>query len=601
MVKPYAVALTMSDNRVANLPKDIRLENRNQRGADRVANLPKDIRNQNINERAADRRAERKSEGTNANRRPSEGGDRRASAVVRKPHDVAPTKSDNRVAPQPRDIRHENRTERGADRVATLPKDIRQENGNERRAERKSEKRRSEVRNTKRIEGKGEIKSENRSDEGRPPLMPLEAIPHRQPQKEVHRAPKFFFADVKPDPPPQQYLEMDDEDKFELMHVTIIVYGLNGILCEREPTKKKRSKLIRRGDGPSYRFGETSFAKSSFGGSTISSLEASSASGESALDNPTGTTMAVVSFRKSAFSSQTSFETFLPSVPLTLPNSTIGNKSRYVASWPSEKSQLTRDPTDIERSSFKITRCMQQEAFVPGEARATAAGAVSNYVHETLELRINLSRGTELIQLGTASIVISGDEEGEMQVHVPAKPIHHKPKSKKLGFKSKTTKTNKFGYFSSDPSRRYYLDDNATLRVGVQVIPQDALTVAKEREKQEVGLKQMLERIGDENLERGDHRRIKQFAIETFMPPRPALSPKRPLTPQSPPHSLLPFFCGAMMCALSQPMPEPSVKDIPKEIIRTQSDDFRYQFGVNSLISSVSESTDGSVDSEEDT
>jgi hypothetical protein len=577
MVKPYAVALTMSDNRVANLPKDIRIESRNERGADR--------------------RVERHSESTNANRRRLEGGEKRSSTLERKPNDVAPTKSVSRVAKLPKDIRHENRNDRGADRVTNVPNDFRQENGKERRAERKSARRKSEGKNTKRIESK----SENRSDEGRPPLKPLVAIPHRQPPKELHRAPNFFFADEKPDPPPQQYLEMDDEDQFELMHVTIIVYGLNGILCEREPIKKKRSKLTRRGEAPSYRFGDTSFAKSSFGGSTISSLEASAASVESALDIPTGTTMAVVSFRKSAFSSQTSFENFLPSVPLTLPNSTIGNKSRYVASWPSEKSQLTRDPTDIERSSFKITRCMQQAAFVPGESRATAAGAVSNYVHETLELRINLSRGTELIQLGTASIVISGDEEGEMQMHVPAKPIHHKPKSKKLGFKSKTAKTNKDGYFTSDPSRRYYLDDNATLRVGVQVIPQEALQVAKEREKLDVGLKQMLERIGDENLERGDHRRIKQFAIENFMPPHPALSPKRPMTPQSPPHSLLPFFCGAMMCAPSQPMPEPAVRDIPKEIIRTQSDDFRYQFGVNSLISSVSESTDGSVDSEEDT
>ena len=224
---------------------------------------------------------------------------------------------------------------------------------------------------------------------------------------------------------------MDDEDKFELMNVTVVVYGLNGILCEKEPTKKKRQKLGRRGDS-SHRRGDRSVGKSIAGGSTISSLDVSTASDESFLDNPNAPTTAVVSFRKNAFSSHTSLETFLPSIPLSLPSSTMGNKSRYGASWPSEQSELVGDSDNIARSSFKLTRCMQQEAFVPGETRATAASAVSNYVKETMELRINLSRGTELVPLGTASIVISGDEEGEVQMHVPTQPTQNKPKTKKL-------------------------------------------------------------------------------------------------------------------------------------------------------------------------
>ena len=429
--------------------------------------------------------------------------------------------------------------------------------------------------------------------EGRPPLMPVVAFPQMQ-QQNNHRQPRFFFSEPEREDPKPQYLEMDDEDKFELMNVTVVVYGLNGILCEKEPTKKKRQKLGRRGDS-SHRRGDRSVGKSIAGGSTISSLDVSTASDESFLDNPNAPTTAVVSFRKNAFSSHTSLETFLPSIPLSLPSSTMGNKSRYGASWPSEQSELVGDSDNIARSSFKLTRCMQQEAFVPGETRATAASAVSNYVKETMELRINLSRGTELVPLGTASIVISGDEEGEVQMHVPTQPTQNKPKTKKLAprFKSKS-KSNKYGYFTSDPSRRYYLDENATLRVGVKVIPQSAVKIAEEREKHDKSLKQMLERISDENLELEDRRDMRKLSVEMLNKP---MTPKESKEPATPPNSMLPFLCGTMICAPSRALSEPKVSDVPIEIVHTTTD-VRQQYGyVTSIMSSVSESTDGSIDS----
>ena len=430
-------------------------------------------------------------------------------------------------------------------------------------------------------------------EEGRPPLMPVVAFPQMQ-NRDALKVPRYFFSEPERKDQRPHYLEMDDEDKFELMNVTVVVYSLNGILCEKQPTKKRRQKLGNRGDA-SYRRGDSSVSKSTVGGSTISSLGVSTASDESFMENPIAPTTAVVSFRKNAFSSHTSLETFLPSVPLSLPSSTIGNKARYGASWPSEQSELVKDNTNIARSSFKLTRCMQQEAFVPGETRATAAGAVSNYVHETLELRINLSRGTELVPLGSAAIVISGDEEGEVQMHVPTQAIKNKPKTTKLGrrFKSKP-KGNKYGYFMSDPSRRYYLDDNATLRVGIQVIPQTAVKIAEEREKQDLDLKKMLERISDENLDRGDHRDMRRISVENM---KAAMSQMRPRAPPTPPNSMLPFLCGTMMCAPSRPISEPKVNDIPIEIVHTRTD-IRYQYGVTSIMSSVSESTDGSNDSE---
>ena len=199
--------------------------------------------------------------------------------------------------------------------------------------------------------------------------------------------------------------------------------------------------------------------------------------------------------------------------------------------------------------------------------------------------------------LGTASIVISGDEEGEVEMKIPVQPIINKPKTKKLAqrFKSRAkTKTAKYGYFMGDPYRKYYLD-HASLRVGIQVIPEDAIKIAEERERHESDMKQMMERIGDENLEPRDQREVKKLQMEKI---KVTSVPKRRKAPPTPP-SILPFFCSAMMCAPSKPLSEPKVNDIPLEIIHTRTD-LRYQYGVASIMSSVSESTDGSDESDAD-
>ena len=430
-----------------------------------------------------------------------------------------------------------------------------------------------------------------------------------------------------------------DTNKFELMHVTVIIYGLSGILCEKEPVKLKRfgkkAAVLKAGESES----KGSTVRSSV--STISSIDASAIEEAAFIDNPNAPTTAVVSFRKNAFSSQTAMESFLPSTPLQIPSSFNGLKVRYAASWPADESSLVRDQTSIERSSLKLIRCMQQEPFVPGRSRS---GAVTNYVHETIELHLNLNRGKEMIPLGTAALVLSGDEEGEVQMNVPAKPL--RLKAKKLAqkrFKSKSkSKTNKHGYFSNDSSRRFFLDENATLRVGVQVIPQEALKVAEERDKQlkvaedrekilkaeeererqskasgkrdrqfkpdklniedrhdmeDVDFKQILERIGDENLEMNeDENPFKNFSLSKLKTALAAPSPdiNDQLTP--PQSSGLPsFFCGAMMCNTTGITREKKA-DIPLEIVHTSKE--RYQYGVASLMSSVSESTDGSDYSE---
>jgi hypothetical protein len=242
---------------------------------------------------------------------------------------------------------------------------------------------------------------------------------------------------------------------------------------------------------------------------------------------------------------------------------------------------------------------MQQEAFVPGESRP---GAVCNYVHETIELHLSLSRGTELVPLGTASIVVSGEEEGEIQMHVPAKPILHKSKNlnpKRLKSKFKTN-PNKYGYFSGDPTNRFYLGENATLRIGVQVIPQGTLKIAEAREKQELNLKTLLERIGDENLKKNEENPTRNFSLANLKTALP-ISITKQQQPPTPPGAILPnFFCGAMMyTARPAPAPEPKKPDIPSEVVHTLNE-FKYQYGVASIMSSVSESTYGSYESDDE-
>ena len=146
------------------------------------------------------------------------------------------------------------------------------------------------------------------------------------------------------------------------------------------------------------------------------------------------------------------------------------NKVRYDAAWPSEQSILNQDEGSLERSAFVVTRFMKQSAFIPG------IGAGSNYCHETLELGINMSRGTELIRLGTALVAINGEEEGEVKMNIPTTPTTFEKKKLKK-------KKNKYGYFSNDSSRRFYLDKNSILKIGVQVIPEEAIRFAREKDE----------------------------------------------------------------------------------------------------------------------
>ena len=440
---------------------------------------------------------------------------------------------------------------------------------------------------------------------GRPPVVPMVTIPRANTeasdlQESTVHPQSMLFTESEFQHAPSTFFSKEDENKFELINVTVVIYGLSGLMCEKQPLDLKKNKFSMKRTSSSL----ASPANTIDGKSTTSTSELSAVEEENFITNPNAPTTAVVSFRKTVVGSQQTMETFIPSVPLSSASDIHGMTSRYSASWPSEQSTLVRDENAMERSSLKLIRCMKQESYVPGKLRTNAAP--SNYVHETIELRINLSRGTELVPLGTASVVISGDEEGEIQMTIPAKPYVYsdsKRLSKRPPSKTKEkSRKNKRGYFSADPTRRFYLDDHATVRVGIQAIPQEAIEIAEQREKQNAELQEMLERqVNDENKMGGNTGAtspVEKFDLSQL---KSTLNePQVPKTPDAPTSIFQSLFCGAFLCAPAAPiepsaaqkMFHPSNKGMPNEI--KLAEELKYNFGVASMISSVSESDDDS-------
>ena len=359
--------------------------------------------------------------------------------------------------------------------------------------------------------------------------------------------------------------DQNQNDKFELMNIKIVVYGFSGLVCEEEPEKKKKfgrkETIFPRAMGLSRR--------------EMKPLGLSNATSIDKYVTPTetkasGITTAVVSCQKNGNTNNMSFETFLPSLPLATPIATSLNKVNYDAAWPSEQTILQQDDGAKDRSAFTITRCMKQAKFKPG------IGGRSNYCHQTIELGINISRGTELIRLGTASIVINGEEEGEVEMNVSTTPFVFK--SKKL--KKKKTK---YGYFSNDSSRRFYLDKNSVLKVGVQVIPEDAMRFAREKEKE----RQKNENALNELLEHETIQKKILLAIDPSIKNANAVPGSGDKT-----NLLFPdILCGGLSTSWVPNFFKGSEKesDIPKEVITDENLD---ELVIHSLVSSISETTD---------
>lgn len=332
-----------------------------------------------------------------------------------------------------------------------------------------------------------------RYGEERPALAPIERYKSQREQQPSGRQkpePPLFFDKSSTDynhAAPESY-NRDSQDQsqkknFDLMDTTIVVYGLSGIMCEKELTKPKTPRRFGRSKDSSWSSPIRTLDSRNWSASTISSADISATMEGMLIENDLNPTTALVSLTTHTLSSDTAFETFLPSIPLHRPSIT-GSKAKYTALW----SAFMDDDSSREQSSFELVRCMQESN------NENAVGNLgSKYVHETVELQLSLSRGTEMIHLGTASLVLSGEEEVEVKMNIPTKRTEHKQASKQK-VKTKGKRANKYGYFSDDLTRRYFLDENATFRIGVQAISQAAKEMAAEQEKMREKMREKMER-----------------------------------------------------------------------------------------------------------
>lgn len=382
----------------------------------------------------------------------------------------------------------------------------------------------------------------------RAPLSPL--------NQSVVSRPMSYRMDNGSDVSDLQQVSLFDfgESEFELMHVRVTVHALTGLLSERGRTKAHKviasiTPKAKKKDGP--------FKDSSSSISSSSSQHGTS----SAMKTDKTPTFAIASFGRNVTSSQTSIKTHLPSLPLGIPTSSFGFVYRYMAQWQEPKPLFLQEDGEVDnQSSFTFLRVMMRESIGASED-CGANTAASKYVHETLNIEINLSRGKEIIPLGVATLAISGEEEGPQQMNLPAKAIVFKgtkaivgnsldvKKSKKM-FKKKL----KRAAFPSDPKRKFYLDENATLRVTVCITPQEAINDARARREAKKMMRQEIEELRKQKMmakECGDENEA-QYPLQGSTSRTKTMSESRTeITHQAQSNTTKTFgslFCNAALC-----------------------------------------------------
>ena len=205
------------------------------------------------------------------------------------------------------------------------------------------------------------------------------------------------------------------ESEFDLMHVRVTVHALTGLLSEKDRVKPKN--VIRTLKTPK---GKKKDEPAISDESLTSSLSSTTGAGSTFIKSNKTPTFAIASFGRNVTSSQTSIKTHLPSLPLGTPTSSFGFVYRYMAQWQEPKPAfLQKEGESVDnQSSFTFLRVMMREPLsLSGELQGANTSA-SKYVHETLNIEINLSRGKEIIPLGIATLAISGDEEGPQQMNI---------------------------------------------------------------------------------------------------------------------------------------------------------------------------------------
>jgi hypothetical protein len=344
----------------------------------------------------------------------------------------------------------------------------------------------------------------------------------------------------------------------EEMHIELNAYSLHGMICRTHLSRKSKKRRI----------------KSS--------------------TNYSAPITAVLAVQRKLTSSETSPNTFLPSLPLKkmLDKSHDDNHQRCSAYWFDGRDNLTSDdhhPGDTH-PKLKFTRIMQREPYRAN----TMAQQVSHYVHERIDLQIYVGKGTELIPLGVASIMVSGEEEKETVVNAPVKPIK-KFSSEISSLGPMHTKT---CLAEGSEVQSFELEDNATLKVGVKVIPNQLVLDAQFLTKQSnisVGVSNNESKI----IELDDDNHLIHDYIESNCTSETSsqMSKMSFHAPDIPP-SFGDFLCGVLTVCGSDHIDNKNGCSPHSDILLQQQISKKTEAVVIPLaqLSDVSESTDGSAD-----
>jgi hypothetical protein len=401
--------------------------------------------------------------------------------------------------------------------------------------------------------------------------MPLSEINPQYEKNDVFRAFPTHAEVCKND------ISNERGEEFDLMDVQITVYSLSGMSVH------PNDKLEQRKQPKDHRRKKTSLLATDETQPT---------------EKRSIPTTAVVSFCRNIVSSGTSIETFLPSRSLITPCLGSEAPSMHNVSWhaPETSPFLDVDESDDnECTTFKITRVMQRQSY----HREVSIREVTNYVPETIEFKVGVGRGKEVISLGAAFVSVTGEEEGETLINVPVKAFTPKNSNRSV-FRSKTgqKKRRQRAVFASDPMWSFGLDENATLRVGVRVTPHESRKKAQSSTIR--SLDAILEGMYDENMviELDDEHLLLEQLKKSQQVPRRAHSGRKSSQVQNT-LSLSSFFCGAIPgCSARDDDSTPRNAAKVRREIQMGSRKTEAVVLSLSLMSSVSESTFGSeVDS----
>lgn len=276
--------------------------------------------------------------------------------------------------------------------------------------------------------------------------------------------------------------ELEEEKQFDLMHICIKVYGLNGLVCEdlgKKSLPMDRCQSLNLSNQKRRSIKNRCFKeKQNFANVVEPVEETGEGSGATVSDQDTNNKASPIvlaaSVTRNAFSSESLIETYICSQPIDA-NCTDGKLSQFYGLWQKPaKSCLQQENLETPDLSFRVLRMMMKKSYI----RRDTTAIVENYVHENIPIRINICRGTEMVQLGIATLIVTGEEEGEVLMTLPTRSIYSNgnPAERISSDQYRRRKKKKQPTFQND-NKQFTLEENASLLVGVQIHTQQDMQI----------------------------------------------------------------------------------------------------------------------------